>query len=73
MADAAIHTTGRVLKARGEVLYVVSLLNGKEILAHLSKPLNEQGVAYEVGDDLLLELTPYDFDTARILGLAVAD
>ena len=70
MPDATIHTVGRVRQSRGDVLYEVSLPNGKEILAHLSKPLKEQGVSYEIGDELLLELTAYDFDTARILGLA---
>lgn len=68
MPDATIHTIGRVCEPRGEVLYEVSLPNGKIILAHLSKPLKEAGAAFGIGDELLLELTPYDFDTARILG-----
>lgn len=70
MPDASIHTTGRVLEIRGPVLYRVSLPNGKAILAHLSKPLHAQAAAFGEGDELLLELTPYDFDTARILGIA---
>ncbi len=70
MPDATIHTTGGVLESRSDVLYRVSLPNGKEILAHLGKELREGGASYEVGQSLLLEMTPYDFDGARILGLA---
>jgi translation initiation factor IF-1 len=73
MPDATIHTIGRVLEVPGQPLYRVSLPNGKIILAHLSKPLTIQSVEFAVGDDLLLELTPFDFDTARILGLVEKD
>lgn len=68
MPDATIHTHGTVLENRGPVLYQVSLPNGKVILAHLSKPLADAHARFATGDRLLLELTPYDFDTARILG-----
>lgn len=70
MPDATIHTLGRVLKVAGPVLYQVSLPNGKIILAHLSKPLADDNALFSENDEVLLELTPYDFDTARILGLA---
>lgn len=70
MPDATIHTTGEILETKSEVLYRVSLPNGKEILAHLGKELREDGVAFELGQSLLLEMTPYDFDGARILGVA---
>ena len=69
MPDATIHTLGRVLENPGPVLYRVSLPNGKVILAHLSKRLAEEKAEFAVDDRVLLELTPYDFDTARILGL----
>jgi translation initiation factor IF-1 len=69
MPDATIHTLGRVLENPGPVLYRVSLPNGKIILAHLSKRLAEEKAEFSVDDRVLLELTPYDFDTARILGL----
>lgn len=70
MPDATIHTLGRVLETRGPVLYRVSLPNGKVILAHLSKALADKKAVFGVDEQLLLELTPYDFDTARILGRA---
>jgi translation initiation factor IF-1 len=70
MPDATIHTLGRVLEVSGAVLYRVSLPNGKSILAHLSKPLADQNAVFELDQEVLLEMTPYDFDTARILGPA---
>ena len=70
MPDATIHTHGEILEAAGPVLYRVRLPNGKIILAHLSKPLADAKALFATGDVLVLELTPYDFDTARILGLA---
>lgn len=70
MPDASIHTHGRILEQAGPALYRVSLPNGKIILAHLSKPLAHANACFVVDGHVLLELTPYDFDTARILGHA---
>lgn len=68
MPDATIRTQGAVLSVRGPVLYEVELPNGKAILAHLSKPLTLAEASFEPGRQVLLELTPFDFDQARILG-----
>jgi len=68
MPDATIHTFGKILEPKGPVLYLVSLPNGKTLLAHLSKPLADAGAAFDVDETVLLEMTPFDFDTARILG-----
>lgn len=68
MPDATIHSQGRILEQAGPVLYRVSLPNGKIILTHLSKRLADERATFAAGDTLLLELTPYDFETARILG-----
>ncbi len=73
MPDATIHAHGTILETRGPVLYRVELPNGKTILAHLSKPLADAGAVFAVADKVLLELTPFDFDQARILGVASAD
>ena len=70
MPDATIHTHGRILEKVGPVLYRVALPNGKIILAHLSKPLVDSKAEYPQDASLLLELTPFDFDSARILGPA---
>ncbi|RYD22109.1 MAG: translation initiation factor IF-1 [Verrucomicrobiaceae bacterium] len=69
MPDATIHTVGTILENLNPVLYRVSLSNGKIILAHLSKPLTEAKAEFAEKDRVVLELTPFDFDQARILRL----
>lgn len=70
MPDAPIHTTGEVVETRSELLCRVALPNGKAVLAHLDRDLRAQGMGWQVGDILLLEMTAYDFDGARIIGKA---
>ena len=70
MPDATIHAVGKVLEHLNPVLYRVALPNGKPILAHLSKPLSEAKACFATGERIVLELTAYDFDNARILGKA---
>lgn len=67
MPEAAIQTTGTILEKKGEILYRVELMNGKVVLGHLSKPLTDAKATFSDGAKILLELTPYDFDQARIL------
>lgn len=67
MPDVTIHTVGIILESPQPVLYRVSLPNGKVILAHLSKCLVESNTRFVVDQQVVLELTPYDFDQARIL------
>jgi translation initiation factor IF-1 len=69
MPDATIHTIGNVLEKLGPILYRVELPNGKLIMAHLSKPLTMARAEFSAPDRVVLELTPYDFDQARILRL----
>ncbi len=69
MPEAAIRTTGTILERKGEILYRVELMNGKVVLGHLSKPLTDAKAEFSDGAKIILELTPYDFDQARILGL----
>lgn len=70
MPDATIHTIGRILENLNPVLYRVLLPNGKEILAHLSKPLTEAAAVFSPDSNVVLELTAFDFDQARILRAA---
>ena len=67
MPDATIHTVGKILENLNPVLYRVELTNEKTILAHLSKPLTEAKATFATDERVVLELTPYDFDNARIL------
>lgn len=68
MPDATIHTTGLLIETLGPILYRAELPNGKRILAHLSKPLTEARAVFPLGARVILEMTAFDFDQARILG-----
>jgi translation initiation factor IF-1 len=70
MPDATIHAVGTILENLNPVLYRVAMPNGKRVLAHLSKQLTEAKATFEVGQRLVLELTAFDFDQARILWVA---
>ena len=67
MSEAAIETTGTILERKGEILYRVELMNGKVVLGHLSKTLTDAKAELADGASVLLAMTPYDFDQARIL------
>ncbi|MFT5105128.1 MAG: translation initiation factor IF-1 [Verrucomicrobiales bacterium] len=49
-------------------LYQVEAKNGLKIPAHISRESKAQGgnPNFEVGDEVTLEFTPYDFSKARI-------
>ena len=70
MPDASIQAIGKILENLNPVLYRVALPNGKPILAHLSKPLTLTKATFATDDKVIVELTPFDFDQARILGIA---
>ena len=70
MPDATIHAIAEILENLQPVLYRAALPNGKRVLAHLSKPLADAGASFSVGARVVVELTAFDFDQARILRLA---
>jgi translation initiation factor IF-1 len=72
MTDPPITASGLLLEQIGPILYRATLPNGKPVLAHLSKPLTDAGVSFAPGTQVHLELTPYDFDIARITGTTMA-
>lgn len=68
--DPPVRTIATIEKSVGPNLYHAALPNGKIVIAHLSKQLLEAQAAFEAGQQVHVELTPYDFDTARITRLA---
>ena len=67
MPDVSIHALGTVLEQFNPVLYRVSLPNGKVVFAHLSKQLSLAQPTFSPDDEVVIELTPFDFDQVRIL------
>ncbi len=47
-------------------LFEIELPNGKRSLGHLSKELSQDPPEIEAGSQVAVELTPFDFDSARI-------
>lgn len=70
MREPPILTTATILTVRGDRLYDASLPNGKRVIAHVPKWLLDKVGEIAVGSQVTLELTVYDFSTARIAGLA---
>ncbi|MBK1883285.1 hypothetical protein JIN85_12735 [Luteolibacter pohnpeiensis] len=69
MPDATIHAVALLTEVLGPILYRAELPNGKRIMAHLSKPLTDAKAEFSIGQRVVVELTPFDFDSARILRL----
>lgn len=68
MHDDNIPTYGTILRPLRTGLHEVALKNGKTVVAHLSKELALAGAEIPAGTRVSLEMTPYDFDQARITG-----
>jgi translation initiation factor IF-1 len=67
--ETPIVGTGIVLTQAGERVYHAALPNGKRVLAHVPRHLVQEIGPLDSGCQVRLELTPYDFSTARIAGI----
>jgi translation initiation factor IF-1 len=65
-----IITTGEVLLVYSDRAYQVSLPNGKKVIAHPAKVLEAQKDEIVPGATVTLEMTPFDFEKARIAEIA---
>jgi translation initiation factor IF-1 len=61
-----IVTTGEVLLIYSERAFRVRLPNGKEVMAHPAKSLARRRDEIVPGAMVSLEMTPFDFEEARI-------
>jgi len=64
-----IVTTGEVLKIFSDRAYQVALPNGKKVIAHPAKSMNARKDEIVPGAKVGLEMTPFDFEKARIAKL----
>jgi len=62
--------TGTLLRRHGERTWVTALPNGAETLAHFPAWKIADMPAFTEGDRVRLEMTTYDFSTARIAGFS---
>jgi translation initiation factor IF-1 len=64
--DDCLRPLGTVLQALANGLFEVVLPNGKKVTSHLSKELAVQPPPLPPGTVVVLEISPYDLDRARI-------
>jgi translation initiation factor IF-1 len=64
--DDCLRTRGIILKKLENGLHEASLPNGKKVIAHLSKELASAPPELPDETAVLLELSPFDLDRARI-------
>ena len=64
--DDCLRPLGTILRPLAEGLFEVSLPNGKKVTSHLSKDLAASPPELPAGTVVLLEISPYDLDRARI-------
>ena len=71
--ETAITTIGTITEQLSPNTYRVALPNGKIVFGHLSKELNQDPKGpppFALKSRVHLELTPFDFEKARITALA---
>ena len=66
MFDPPITTIGTIIESPQPKIYHVSLPNGKIVIGHVPKALIHLHDVLKPGDQVQLELTPYDFTKGRI-------
>jgi translation initiation factor IF-1 len=67
MPKDTIQLQGEVLEALPNALFNVKLETGETILAHLSGKMRIHYIKVIPGDNVLVELSPYDLTKGRIL------
>ena len=72
MPSEPIITTGEVLLVYSDRAFQVSLPNGKKVIAHPAKALEARQAEILPGVKVTLEMTPFDFEKARIADIAPA-
>ena len=58
---------GKVKELLPNAMFRVTLENKHEVLAHTAGKLRKNRIRVLVGDDVLVEVTPYDLSKGRII------
>lgn len=70
MQEAPVITKAQLIKKRDHRTFFLLLKNGKRILGHLDKALVSSLPNLQVGDEVTIEMTPFDFDKGRIVSFS---
>jgi len=61
-----VEFTGTVMEVLPNSMFRVELDNGHKILAHTSGKMKKNRIKVLAGDNVTVEMTPYDLDKGRI-------
>ena len=65
--EGSIEFQGVVLELLPNAMFKVKLENDHEILAHSSGKMRKNRIRVLAGDDVMVEVTPYDLTKGRII------
>jgi translation initiation factor IF-1 len=65
--EEPIKTSGTVKEVLPGTMFKVALPNGAQVLAHISGKMRKHFIRIVPGDQVELELSPYDLSKARII------
>jgi translation initiation factor IF-1 len=63
----SIEITGTITEALGNSIFRAKLANGHEVIAHLSGKIRLNSIQILPGDEVQMEMSPYDLSKARIV------
>ncbi len=64
--DDVIEMEGKVVDALPNAVFLVELVNGHQIMAHISGKMRMNFIRIYPGDKVTVELSPYDLTRGRI-------
>lgn len=64
--EDAIELEGKVVEPLPNAMFKVELENGHQVLAHISGKMRMHYIKILPGDNVAVELSPYDLDRGRI-------
>ena len=64
--EELLEMRGRVIELLPNAMFRVELENGHEILGHTAGKMRKNRIRVLTGDEVLVELTPYDLTKGRI-------
>ena len=67
MAEEAIQMEGVVTETLPNTMFRVELENGHTVIAHISGKMRKHYIRIMTGDQVTVELTPYDLEKGRIV------
>ena len=66
--EELLEMRGKVVELLPNAMFRVELENGHKIIGHTAGKMRKNRIRVLVGDEVLVELTPYDLSKGRITG-----